>query len=444
MKTEFMMALTQLAAERNLPKEIVLQELEAALLTAFKKDENFAPHQPVSVKVHPLTGEVKVLAQKIVVEEITDPRLEILVEEARKIKGDVKVGEAIDVETTPKNAGRIAAQVAKQVLMQRLRKTEQTILLEEFQGKEGDIISGVVQKVEPKQVIIELGRAQGILPLSEQVPGEQYKSGQRIRVYILEVHPSPKGTQVIVSRSHKNLLRRLLELEIPEIQSGKVEIKAIAREAGSRSKVAVAATEEGIDPVGSCIGLRGVRIQNLVKELNGEKIDIIPWEKDIAKFVANALSPAPTISVEVCEAEKVAKVVVPDKQLSLAIGKEGQNARLAAKLTGWRIDIKSQSVAEAEKALLPKEVPAVVPKEVPPPPEVKEAKPVVEVKPPVAEVVKPIEELIFAIPVTPEKKPIRFAEEIIKEREERKKKAKEEKKSKKIRRWEVEEEEWEE
>jgi N utilization substance protein A len=439
MKTEFIMALNQLAAERNLPREVVLQELEAALLTAFKKDDSVAPHQLISVKVHPLTGEVKVLAQKIVVEEVSDPRQEISLGEAKKIKGDVKVGEAIDVEATPKNAGRIAAQTAKQVLVQRLRKTEQVSVLEEFQGKEGDIISGVVQRVEPKQVIVELGKTQGILPLSEQVKGERYKPGQRLRLYILEVESTPKGTEVILSRSHKNLLRRLLELEIPEIYNGKVEIKAIAREAGSRSKIAVAAREEGLDPVGSCVGLRGIRIQNIVKELNGEKIDIMPWDKDIAKFIANALSPAPTLKVEVFEEEKLAKVVVPDKQLSLAIGKEGQNARLAAKLTGWRIDIKSASAAEAERevAVAEEEKELEMAELAPPEPE---AAPV-EVK---EEEIKPVEELIFSIPMIQEKAPIRFAEDIFVSRKEekKKKKLKEEEKPKKLRRQEIEEE-WE-
>jgi len=439
MKTEFIMALNQLAAERNLPREVVLQELEAALLTAFKKDDSVAPHQLISVKVHPLTGEVKVLAQKIVVEEVSDPRQEISLGEAKKIKGDVKVGEAIDVEATPKNAGRIAAQTAKQVLVQRLRKTEQVSVLEEFQGKEGDIISGVVQRVEPKQVIVELGKTQGILPLSEQVKGERYKPGQRLRLYILEVESTPKGTEVILSRSHKNLLRRLLELEIPEIYNGKVEIKAIAREAGSRSKIAVAAREEGLDPVGSCVGLRGIRIQNIVKELNGEKIDIMPWDKDIAKFIANALSPAPTLKVEVFEEEKLAKVVVPDKQLSLAIGKEGQNARLAAKLTSWRIDIKSASAAEAERevAVAEEEKELEMAELTPPEPE---AAPV-EVK---EEEIKPVEELIFSIPMIQEKAPIRFAEDIFVSRKEekKKKKLKEEEKPKKLRRQEIEEE-WE-
>jgi N utilization substance protein A len=252
------------------------------------------------------------------------------------------------VESTPANAGRIAAQTAKQVILQRLHEAEHSAIFEEYAGKSNDIITGVVQRTEPKQAFVNLGRIEAVLPSTEQTPGERYRIGQRLRVYVVEVARTPKGPKVIVSRSHPNLLRRLFELEVPEVFNGIVEIKSIAREAGFRSKVAVAARQDGIDPVGCCVGLRGIRIQNIVNELNGEKIDVVAWNKEFPAFIANALSPAQVLNVELNN--DIATVVVPDKHLSLAIGKDGQNARLAAKLTGWRIDIKAASVAEAEKA----------------------------------------------------------------------------------------------
>lgn len=478
MKTEFVMALTQVAAERNLPREVVIQDLEKALETAFRKEEDFAPYQNLSVKVNPVTGEVRVLVDKIVVKEVTNPTKEISLAEANKIKPGVQEGEVVEVEVVPKNAGRIAAQTAKQVLIQRLRKTEQVTVLEEFESKAGDIISGVIQKIEPRQIWVDLGRAQGILPISEQVRSERYRVGQRLRFYVLEVQSTPnKGVQIILSRTHKNLLRRLFELEIPEVYNGRVEVKALAREPGSRSKVAVAAREAGIDPVGSCVGLRGIRIQNIVKELNGEKLDVIAWDPDPAKFIANALSPAQVLKVQINPDEKAATVIVPDKQLSLAIGKEGQNARLAAKLTGWRIDIKSVSMVEVEKAVAPpaeerKEVEeitaaaaeetapepaaeapveaevreevaapsaAVQPEEVAAPP-AQEAAPV-ETKPeeaaPTPEGPKTIEELLVSMPVSVEKPTLRFAEDIFAARRQEKKKerkVKEEAKPRKARR----------
>jgi N utilization substance protein A len=253
------------------------------------------------------------------------------------------------VESTPQNAGRIAAQTAKQVVLQRLREAEREIVFEEFSDRENEIVTGVVQRIEPKQITLDLGRTEGVLPSTEQVRGEHYRTGQRVKVYILGVHRTAKGPQVVVSRTHRNLLRRLLELEVPEMHQGAIELKAIAREAGQRSKIAVAARQEGIDPIGSCVGLRGIRIQNIVNELNGEKIDVVEWAAEPSAFIANALSPAQVESVTINTADNVAVVVVPDRQLSLAIGREGQNARLAAKLTGWRIDIKSTSIAEAEK-----------------------------------------------------------------------------------------------
>jgi len=348
MKTEFLLAITQLSAEKNLPREVVISAVEAALLSAFKKD-NFAPSQNISVKLDPATGKVEVWAEKIVVEQPSDPRREISLDGAHEVKPDAQIGEAIEVEATPHNAGRIAAQTAKQVILQRLHEAEHSAVFEEYINREGDIVTGAVQRIEPKQVFIDLGRTEAVLPAAEQVHTERYRVGQRLRVYLLEVVRTSRGPRVVVSRSHPSFLRRLFELEVPEVFNGVVELKSVAREAGFRSKVAVAACQEGIDPVGSCVGLRGIRIQNIVSELNGEKLDVVMWDPNPLVFIANALSPAQVLSVELDEGEGIATVVVPDKQLSLAIGKEGQNARLAAKLTGWRIDIKSASVAEAER-----------------------------------------------------------------------------------------------
>lgn len=347
MKSDFLLAITQLSAEKNLPKEVVLGAVESALVSAYRK-EHFLPNQNLTVKISPTTGKVEVWAEKTVSETVVDSRKDITLSQAKKINPDAKMGDVLMVESTPENAGRIAAQTAKQVILQRLHEAEHTAIFDEYAGKSNDIITGVIQRTEPKQVFVNLGRTEAVLPSNEQTPGERYRIGQRLRVYVVEVAKTPKGPKVIVSRSHPNLLRRLFELEVPEVFNGIVEIKSISREAGFRSKVAVAARQDGIDPVGCCVGLRGIRIQNIVNELNGEKIDVVAWNKEIPAFIANALSPAQVLSVELNG--DIATVVVPDKHLSLAIGKDGQNARLAAKLTGWRIDIKSASVAEAEKA----------------------------------------------------------------------------------------------
>ncbi|MFH1382363.1 MAG: transcription termination factor NusA [Chloroflexota bacterium] len=349
MKSDFLIAITQLSAEKNLPKEVVIGAVEAALVSAYRKD-SFAANQNIAVKISPNTGKVQVWAEKAVVEKPADTRREISLQEARRIKPEVQLGEAVMVEATPANAGRIAAQTAKQVILQRLHEAENSAIIEEYAGKEGDVTTGIVQRIDPRQAYIDLGRTEALLPAAERIPNERYRVGQRIRVYMLEVARTPKGPRVLVSRTHPNLLRRLFEIEVPEIYSGVVEIKSIAREAGSRSKVAVASRQEGVDPVGCCVGLRGIRIQNIVNELSGEKIDVVAWSPDTATFIANALSPAQIISVELNKEEQVATVIVPDRQLSLAIGKEGQNVRLAAKLAGWRIDIKSATAAEAEKA----------------------------------------------------------------------------------------------
>ncbi len=348
MKSDFMLAITQLSAEKNLPKEVVIATVETALVSAYKKD-NFAVNQNISVKINPITSKVEVWAEKTVVEIPSDTRREISLNEACRVKPDVQIGEVIEVEATPPNAGRIAAQTAKQVILQRLHEAEHSAIFEEFTDKENDIVTGLVRRIEPRQIFIDLGRTEAILPAGEQIPTERYRVGQRLKVYLLEVVRTTREPRVVVSRSHPNLLRRLFESEVPEVFNGTVEIKSIAREAGYRSKVAVAAQQDGIDPVGCCVGLRGIRIQNIVSELNGEKIDVVSWNSNVAAFIASALSPAQVLSVELNDEEGVATVVIPDRQLSLAIGKEGQNVRLAAKLSEWRIDIKSASDAEAQR-----------------------------------------------------------------------------------------------
>jgi len=349
MKSDFLLAITQLSAEKNLPREVVLAAVESALVSAYRKD-NFLPTQNIAVKISPTTGRVQVWADKVVVERVADDRAEISLAEARRIKPEAQLGETVTVEATPPNAGRIAAQTAKQVILQRLHEAEHSAIIEEYQGHEGSIVSGTVQRLEPRQVFVDLGRVEAVLPITEQVPGERYRIGQRVKVVILEVAKTPKGPRVTVSRSHPDLVRRLFDMEVPEIRNGVVEVKSIAREAGSRSKVAVAAKQEGVDPVGCCVGLRGIRIQNIVSELSGEKIDVVAWSAELGTFVASALSPAQILSVTINRADGSATVVVPDRQLSLAIGKEGQNVRLAAKLTGARIDIKAASAVEAERA----------------------------------------------------------------------------------------------
>jgi N utilization substance protein A len=355
MKSDFLLAITQLAAEKNLPKDVVLNAVEAALVSAYKKD-SFSSNQNIAVKINSGTGKVEVWAEKTAVEKVTNPDTEIILREAKKLKSDIKLGETLTVESTPENAGRIAAQTAKQVILQRLHEAEHSAIFEEYADKEGEVVSGVVQRFEAGQAYIELGRTEAVLPTAEQVRSERYRVGQHLKVVLLQVARTTKGPRVIVSRSHPELLRRLFELEVPEVYNGTVEIKSIAREAGFRSKIAVAAKQEGIDPVGCCVGLRGIRIQNIVSELNGEKIDVVMWSADPATFIANALSPAHIVGVQLNKEEQVATVIVPDKQLSLAIGKEGQNARLAAKLTGWRIDIKSATAAELDKIKEPKAV----------------------------------------------------------------------------------------
>jgi N utilization substance protein A len=350
MKSDFLLAITQLAAEKNLSREVVLSAVESALVSAYRKN-NFNPTQNISVKIDPSNGKVTVWAEKTVVEKVSDAQTEISLDDAQIINSDAHLEDAIYVKDTPHNAGRIAAQTAKQVILQRLHEAEHSAIFEEYADKEGEVITGVVRRIETRQIFIDLGRTEAVMPASEQAPNERYRVGQRLKIFLLEIAQSAKGPLLLVSRSHPNLLRRLFELEVPEVYNGTVEIKSIAREAGFRSKVAVAARQDGIDPVGCCVGLRGIRIQNIVNELGGEKIDVVNWSDDTAVFITNALSPAKVTNVIINEEEQSATVVIPDKQLSLAIGKEGQNVRLAVKLTGWRIDIQSASDAEKKRSV---------------------------------------------------------------------------------------------
>ena len=350
MKSDFIIALTQLAAERNLPREIVLSAIEAALVSAYKRDSEIAG-QDISVKLDPGSGDVSVYIVKTVAEEVEDPLLELTLDDARKIKPDAEMGEVVATENLPHSAGRIAAQTAKQVVLQRLREAERELVFQEFAEKEGEVFTVTIQRIEPKQIVVELGRAEAILPPSEQVISERYRVGMKLKVLLQSIRQSNKGPEIIVSRTDQTLLRRLFEMEVPEIFNGAVEIVAIAREPGWRSKVGVFAKQDGVDAVGSCVGLRGIRIQSIVNELHGEKIDVVEWSKVPATFIANALSPSTVMRVDIDEESGSAVAVVPERQLSLAIGKEGQNARLAARLSGWKVDIKGNVEAEAEAEL---------------------------------------------------------------------------------------------
>ncbi len=344
---EFMQAFEELGRERGISPEILFDAIEAALISAYRR--NFSSAQNVRVLLDRATGEYHVYAIKTVVEEVVNDVIEISLADARAISPDYEVDDVLEIEVTPANFGRIAAQTAKQVVVQRIREAERGNIFDEFSSRSSDIVTGTVQRVENHNVYIDLGKTEAILPATEQIDGEEYHYGDRIKAYILEVRKTSKGPQISVSRTHPGLLKRLFELEVPEIQEGIVEIKSVARESGMRSKIAVFSREEEVDPVGACVGHKGLRVQAVVNELRNEKIDIVKWNADAARYIANALSPAKVVSVAVNEEEKVSRVVVPDYQLSLAIGKEGQNARLAAKLTGWKIDIRSESQAEGEE-----------------------------------------------------------------------------------------------
>lgn len=340
-KSDFVVALTQLAAERGLPQESVLSAIEDAIASAYQRD-SVAAGQNITVKLDPGSGDVSVHILKTVVDVVTDDRTEVAIGDARQIAPNAELGAVITTESMPHIPGRIAAQTAKQVVMQRLRDAERDIVYQQYEGKAGEVFLVTLQKIEPRAITVDLGRSEAFMPAHEQVPTERYRSNTKMRVLLKSVERSAtRGLELIVSRADKLLLRRLFEMEVPEIFNGAVEIEAIAREAGSRSKVAVRATQDGVDPVGSCVGLRGVRIQNIVNELNGEKIDVVEWHRDAPVFIANALSPAQVVKVELNVDDDTAMAVVPERQLSLAIGREGQNVRLAAHLTGWKVDIKS-------------------------------------------------------------------------------------------------------
>ncbi len=345
MKSDFYTAIAQIAAERGIPKEAVLSSVEHALVTVYRKMAN--TEEDVQVEIEPTSGEMRVWVLKRVVDEVEDPLNDITPAEALAYTPSPQVGEVLRIEKTPENFGRIAAQTAKQVVLQRIRDYERDSVYEEFADKQGELLNGTVQRADSRAVVVELGKAEAVMPAREQVPTERYRAGQRVKVLLVEVNREQRGPQLIVSRSHPHLIRRLFEAEVPEIYSGAVEIMEVAREPGLRSKVAVAARQEKVDPVGACVGVRGVRIQNIVNELYGEKIDVIEWSPDTAQFIANALSPAKPSSVTLDEPTRVATVIVPSEQMSLAIGKEGQNARLAFKLTGWRIDIKDPAALQA-------------------------------------------------------------------------------------------------
>ncbi|HHV98130.1 MAG TPA: transcription termination/antitermination protein NusA [Clostridiaceae bacterium] len=346
MSAELIHALEQLEKEKGINKEVLIEAIEAALISAYKR--NFGSTQNVKIYIDRLSGDVKVFAMKKVTEKPTNDLLEISLEEARKIDAKYDVDDMVEIEVTPRKFGRIAAQTAKQVVVQRIREAERGIIFEEFYNKEGDIVTGIIQRTEKKNVIIDLGKTEAILPPSEQTPGEVYNFNDRIKTYIIEVKKTTKGPIINVSRTHPGLVKRLFELEVPEIHDGTVEIKNIAREPGSRTKIAVFSKDPDVDPVGACVGQKGTRVQAIVDELRGEKIDIIRWSSNAEEFISSSLSPAKVVRVDIDESSKSAKVTVPDYQLSLAIGKEGQNARLAAKLTGWKIDIKSESQLRAK------------------------------------------------------------------------------------------------
>ena len=349
MSSELFEAIRSLEKEKGIDQEVLLEALEAALISAYKK--NFKASGNVFVQFDEEQGTMKVFEQKTVVEEVEDDLEEVSLEDARELNVSYDIGDVIEFEVTPKNFGRIAAQAAKQVVTQRVREAERGVIYNEFIDREEDVMTGIIQRIDANFVYIDLGKIEAKLAKSEQIPTEEYNVHDRIKVFVTKVENTNKGPQIYISRSHPGLLKRLFEMEVPEIYEGIVEIKSISREPGDRSKISVYAHEQGIDPVGSCVGPRGQRVQAVVDELNGEKIDIVKWSEDPVVYVSNALSPSKVIKVVVDEENQATTVVVPDFQLSLAIGKRGQNARLAAKLTGWKIDIKSETVAREEGIL---------------------------------------------------------------------------------------------
>ena len=348
MNADFISAIQELGKEKGIEPELLYQAVEDALVAAYKKNSN--TNQNVRVDMNKETGEIHLYAQRTVVEGVPVDETEMTVQEAQAIDPRYLAGDIVETEVTPKNFGRIAAQNAKQVVVQRIREAERGQVYERFQSRNQDIVTGIIERQENKNVYIDLGKVEAVLTPNEQIPGEIYQYHDRMKTFIVEVKRSAKGPQIVVSRTHPGLLKRLFELEVPEIHDGIVEIKSVAREPGMRSKISVYTADENVDPVGACVGHKGMRVQTIVNELRGEKIDIVKYSEDPAQYVANALSPAKVVSTNINEVEKICRVVVPDYQLSLAIGKEGQNARLAAKLTGWKIDIKSESQAKEEEA----------------------------------------------------------------------------------------------
>lgn len=350
MNREFIKAVEELEKEKEISKELLIDAIESALVSAYKK--NYGTSQNVRVNIDKETGDIKVFMRQDIVETVEDNFAEISLEDAREIDPKYQVGDVIEKQVTPKDFGRIAAQTAKQVVVQRIREAERGMIYDDYANKQSEIINGVIHRVSNDTVFVSMGKTEGILAATEQVPGEKYVVNNRIKVYIMDVKKTTKGPQVYLSRSHPGLVKRLFELEVPEIQDGIVEIKSISREAGSRTKMAVYTADENVDPVGACVGTRGTRVQVIVDELFGEKIDIINWSDDPEKLISSALSPAKVEKVIINEEGKSATVVVPDYQLSLAIGKEGQNVRLAAKLCGWKIDIKSHSQFSPEDEVI--------------------------------------------------------------------------------------------
>ena len=343
MNRELIMIIEQLGREKGIDKEILFEALESALLSASRK--SLGPADNVRIQIHRKTGQLSAHRRMKVVDEVTDPKVEISLEEAKQLNTEAELDDELelDQDLPPQDFGRIAAQTAKQVIFQRMREAERDIMYDEYHERVGDIVTGIVQQSDHRYTLVDLGKVEALLPASEQIYGERYDHGARIKVFIVEVRKTNKGPQILVSRTHPGLLKRLFELEVPEIAEGYVEIKAVAREPGQRSKIAVVSHEKNIDPVGACVGAKGSRVRMVVNELRGEKVDIIPWSEEPVQFVMSALSPAKVKDVIINEEEETAEVIVPDSMLSLAIGKEGQNARLAAKLTGWRIDIRSES-----------------------------------------------------------------------------------------------------
>ncbi|MFP4197965.1 MAG: transcription termination factor NusA [Halanaerobium sp.] len=346
MNVEFIQALDDIEKDKGISKDVLLEAIETALVSAYKKD--FGSKDNVRIEISAEAGEVKVYSRKEVVEEVENKNSEISLTEAENIDSKYDLGDIVEIEVTPANFGRIAAQTAKQVVMQRIREAERDVIFDRYKEKEDELITGTIQRFHNDNILIDMGKTEALLPPSEQIAGEKYEIGARIKLYVVEVSTTNKGPRILVSRTHPGLLKRLFEIEVPEIFQGLVEIKAVAREAGQRSKMAVSSSDSQVDPVGACVGPKGMRVQAVVEQLNNEKIDIVKWDENPEVFVANALNPAEVLSVNINKSEKIAEVVVPDFQLSLAIGKEGQNARLAAKLTGWKVDIKKESEIEAE------------------------------------------------------------------------------------------------